>query len=642
MAAGTRTLDMQKAAEQVVLEGQVVGERQALEKEDVAEGGDASTKGTAEEREGGLLPKEDRVAVLPAEGQLSVEECAPGKSTTAEEDLKGKGTGEAMESGAAVAPGGQEVLMEGSEREATLGEPARGGEEQGREADGAVSMGEEVGGDVSKGEEAGEEAVGETGPLVKEVVGKTVSEAEEAVEEGDFAGKIVGAVTVSEAEEAVEDANLSGEEIAGGAGPEGVEDVEEAVSEREEAVEKPGALLETSGDTNICTAEAMPGGEGFVKSNEFSQLSASGDEQMEVGRAASEAATFETGEATEVEGSSVLRAGAVEESVEADKGLVLQVAPGLEALVDAGEDPMGEGLSQLEENTTVEGVEGSTEALPSGNPSLGSKGNTGSAMEEKPDGEVMGVSAEVARAESAGGGEVTGGAAEPRLLAAGVEGWQECAAERGKERPPGEGLLDGARPPAQGLCVSEVGVVAVAVLGSQARPRTVPAGAAGEPALLGAEGQGEVEWDTACLVSPRHGELGGMVSPGERPMAETSLSIPVHEDRGVEPMERGSAGAEGLAAPGTGALGGKDGPQERTEQAGVQAEGEHPGPCEDRRERGIARVLESTWSASAAREQRRDCRVGGSPDNPGAADVGERSCSPGEVSPAWASCCPCA
>ncbi|XP_076194158.1 uncharacterized protein LOC143160317 [Aptenodytes patagonicus] len=426
LAEGTRTLHVQTAAEQVVREGQMVGERQALEKEDfVAEGGDACTEEAGEEMAwaGDLLPKEDTVAVLQAEGPLAVEESAPEESTMAEEDPKANGTGKRMESSAEVAPGEQEVLMEGTESEAALGDQAPGGEEPagagallGREADGAVSKGEEAAGEVSEGRQAAEEAskakeaVGATGLPVKEVVGETMSEAEEAVEEGGFTGKGVVAGAVSEGEEAVEDANLAEEGIAEVVGPEGEESVEEAISEGEEAVEKPGALLETLGDMNICTGEAMPGGEDFLKPNEFSQLKASGEERMEIGKAAIGAATSETGKASEVEGSSLLRAEGAVESVEPGKDPVLQVAPGLEALVPLM-DPISDGLSQLEETTTAEEEEGSAEALLSETPYLGSKAKTETAMEEKPDGGVIGVSVEIARAESGGGEEVMGGAA---------------------------------------------------------------------------------------------------------------------------------------------------------------------------------------------------------------------------------------
>ncbi|KAM9283145.1 LOW QUALITY PROTEIN: glutamate-rich protein 3 [Morus bassanus] len=557
LAEGTRTLDVQKAAEQVLREGQMVGERQALEKEDfVAEGGDTRTKEAGEEmaRAGDLLPKEDTLAVLQVEGQLAVEESAPEESTMAKQDLKGKGSEKGMESGAEVAPGEQEVLTEGTESEAALGEQAPGGEELagagallGREADGAVSEREEVAGEVSEGEEAveeaseAEEAVGVVGPPVKEAVGETVSEAEAAVEEGGFAGKGVVAGAVSEGEEAVEDASLAEEEVARVVGPEGEGSVEEAISEGQEVVEKLGALLETLGDTNICMGKAMPGGEDFVKPNEFSQLKASGEKWMEMGKATIGAATSDTGKASEVEESSLLRAeDAVEESVEPGKGPMLQVAPGLEALVDAGGDPVTEGSSQLEETATAEEEEGSAEALSSGNPSLGSEAKTEGAAEEQPDGGVMVVPAEIAIAESGAGEEVTAGAAGPRELAAGMEGSLECAKERGKERPPGEGRVDEAVLPAPGLCVSgagEAGVVA-AVVGGQTGRGAQAEGAAGEPALAGEAAGQEV------AVAGDGGVGGGAV-------AQEGVTGAVWGGQSVT----GVAVAEGVSAEGRGAAG---------------------------------------------------------------------------------------
>ncbi|XP_009318944.1 PREDICTED: glutamate-rich protein 3 [Pygoscelis adeliae] len=499
LAEGTRTLHVQKAAEQVVREGQMVGERQALEKEDfIAEGGDACTEEAGEEMAwaGDLLPKEDTVAVLQAEGQLAVEESAPEESTMAEEDPKAKGTGKRMESGAEVAPGEQEVLMEGMGSKAALGDQAPGGEEPagagallGREADGAVSKGEEAGGEVSEGRQAVEEtvevaskakeAVGATGPPVKEVVGETMSEAEEAMEEGGFTGKGVVAGAVLEREEAVEDASLAEEGIAEVAGPEGEESVEEAISERKEAVE-----------------DASLAEEGIA----------------EIGKAAIGAATSETGKASEVKGSSLLRAEGAVESVEPGKHPVLQVAPGLRALVPLM-DPISEGLFQLEETTTAEEEEGSAEALLSETPYLGSKAKTETAMEEKPDGGVIGVSVEIARAESGGGEEVMGGAAGPRELGAGMEGSLECAKKRGKERPPGEGVVDEAALPAPGLCVSrvrEAGVVAGAVVGGQVGRGVLAEGAAGELVLVGeAAGQEDVVNPDAVVVpsvQPQDGE----------------------------------------------------------------------------------------------------------------------------------------
>ncbi|XP_068263234.1 glutamate-rich protein 3 [Nyctibius grandis] len=714
LAEGTRTLDVQKAAEQVVRGGQMAGERHALEQEDlVAEGGDARTEEAGGEmaRAGDLLPGEDTEAVLAAEGQCAVEEPAPEESAMAEEDPKEKGAGKGMESGTEVAPGEQGVLLEGTENEVALGEQATRGEEpagtlQGREADGAVSEGEEVAGEVSEGGEAAEEAseakeaVGATGPPMKEVEGGTVSEAEEATEEGGFAGEGVVVGAVAEGEEAVEDASLAEGGIAGVVGPEGAESVGEAVSEGEEAVEKPGAQLEMLGDANVCTGEAMLGGEDFVKPNEFSQLKAAGEEWMETGKA----------------------------SVEAGMGPVLQVVPGLEALVDAGGDPISEGLvgaggdpiskgsSQLEETTAAEEEEGSAEALLGGSPSPGSKAKAECAMAENPDGGVMGTPAERARAGTGAGEGVTGGAAGPRERAAGTGALLGCAEGRGQEQPPGEGMAGEAVLPALWLCVSraaEAGVVGgragrgalpegepvgqeVAVAGdggAAAQEGVTGAGSGGQsgtgaaagvsadgrraaretgrdgdtvgdgaaacgrgqnqeaavgcegrgPAPAGAEGRGkaEQEWGTARLLSPRHGEPCPAVSPGEQPAVEASPSTPARGDGAAEPRGTGSAGGEGLcpgsppqpAAPGTGA-------QEGTEQAGVRAKGDQPGLCESTRDGEVAGASESARSPAGVREQRKDSPVGGNPDTPGAADTGDRSCGPREVSPAGVSRCP--
>ncbi|XP_010076669.1 PREDICTED: glutamate-rich protein 3-like, partial [Pterocles gutturalis] len=115
LAEGRRTLGVQKAAEHVAREGQVAGEKEDV----VAAGGDAHTEGAGGgmARAGDALPEEQTVAVVPAEGPLAVEESAPGESTVAEEDHKGKGTGRGTEPGAEVAPGEQEALLEGTESE---------------------------------------------------------------------------------------------------------------------------------------------------------------------------------------------------------------------------------------------------------------------------------------------------------------------------------------------------------------------------------------------------------------------------------------------------------------------------------------------------------------------------------------------
>ncbi|XP_071666146.1 glutamate-rich protein 3 isoform X3 [Patagioenas fasciata] len=434
LAQGTRTLDEQKEAEQVVQGGQVAGDRQALEKDDViAEGGDAGTEEAGELAQvGDVLPMGDTTAALQAEGQRVVEEPAPQESPVAE-DPQGQGTGKGMDSGTEAADREQDVVMEGTESKVALREQAPGGQElaaAGRETDRAASKGEEEDGEVSGGEETAEEdeaeagakveeaeAVGLTGSAVKEELGEMVSKEEEAMEEGGFVEKGIVVSPVSEGEEVMEDANMVEnadmveESIAGVDGPEeeeaveeavseGDEAVEEAVSEGEEDVEKPEALLETSEDTNICRGEAAPGeatpGEDFIKPHEFPQVEAAGEERSEMGEAAVGAP--ETSRESGADESSVLRAGdVVGAAVQPDKCPLLQIAPGLEAPVDAGEDPRSEGSSQLEDTTTAEEEEGSAQALLSGKPTPSS--TAGSAVEDKPDGGTTGDSVETDRAE---------------------------------------------------------------------------------------------------------------------------------------------------------------------------------------------------------------------------------------------------
>ncbi|XP_014792632.1 PREDICTED: collagen alpha-2(I) chain-like [Calidris pugnax] len=368
---------------------------------------------------------------------------------------------------------------------------------------------------------------------------------------------------------------------------------------------------------NVCTGEAMVGGEDFVKPSEFSQLEASGEEQMEVGGAATGAAASETSQASGAGGDSLLGAeDAVQESVEPGGGPMLEVAPGLEAPVDVEGDPISEGSSQLEETTAAE-EEGSAGALSSGTPSPGSRAETEGAMEGKPEVGALGESAGTGRAEPGGGGE------GPREVTAGMEGWLECAGERGKERAPGEAL--DAAVPAPVLCVGrggEAGLVAIAVVGGQAGPGAQAEGEAGEPAVAG--------------VSPRHRDLCGEVSLGEKPESELPHTPPIEGYAAAEPRGKGSAGCQGSCqgnqpqpmAPGTGTAGDKDGPQEGTEQAGVRAEGGQPGPCGNTGEREEGGVWGGSQGAPGVAEQREDSPTGGSTAAPRAASVGQRSRDP--------------
>ncbi|XP_074784436.1 uncharacterized protein LOC141971173 [Athene noctua] len=132
LAEGTRTLDVQEAEEKVSQEGQRVEETQALEKADfIEEEGEFCTKEAGEEVEwvGDLLPQEEILAVLQAEGQLVVEESAPEESAMAEGHPKRQVTGKGRELGTELARGEQDVLVEGMESEADLEEQETGEEE---------------------------------------------------------------------------------------------------------------------------------------------------------------------------------------------------------------------------------------------------------------------------------------------------------------------------------------------------------------------------------------------------------------------------------------------------------------------------------------------------------------------------------
>ncbi|XP_027755264.1 glutamate-rich protein 3 [Empidonax traillii] len=485
LAEGRRSLDVQEAAGQEVQEGQKEGQRQALEQDGAAVGGDAGSEEAGGEgvQEKDLLPQEERGS--------APEESTPEEGTVAEERPKGKGTRERVELSIEVSPGEQEVLVEGMESKAALGEPAPGGEGPtgalpGQETNRAVSEGQEGAGGVTEEEEAVEKGPdGAAGLQAEEEVGEAVSEAGESLQEGGSGGKGAVADAVVDGEEAVEDADLAGEGIAGVVGPEEEEAVEEDSSEGEEAVGKPEALLEALGDME--TGEAMPGGEMFVKPNEFSQLEVLGEEWMGMGKTATGAAASERGQEWMMGGNTLPKVeDMMEVPVEPGKGAVLEAAPGLGALGGAGDDPVSEGSSQGEETPAVQEEEDAVEALWSGNSSVGSKAETERAMEGKPDGGVVGGSAEVATQGSGGGEEATGGAAGPEEPATGMEGWLRYGKERGKGRPSGEGAVGEAAVPALGFGVSrtgEPGLVAIAVVGGQAGRGAPTEGLAEEPAL---------------------------------------------------------------------------------------------------------------------------------------------------------------
>ncbi|XP_058698547.1 glutamate-rich protein 3, partial [Poecile atricapillus] len=475
LAEGRRSLDVQEAAGQA---GQVAGQGRAPEQDGAAEGDDGRA-----EAEGKAARAEDS---LPEAGTgAALEESAAEEGAVAEEHPSGKGAGEVVKLGTEVSPGEQRVLVEGMEREVALG--AAGGEGPagalpGWEADRAMPQGQEGAvGITEEEEEAADEGLrGAVGLPAEEEMGEPGCG--ESFGQGGSAGKdtVVGAV--SEAEEAVEEADVAADGMARAVDPEGEEAITEDISEGEEAMGNPGALWEALGDVE--TGEAMPGGEGFVKPSEFSQLKGSGEEWMEMGKAIAGAAALESAQAWEVGGNALqIVEDTTEKTLEAEKGPVLQVAPGLGALGGVWGDPVTKGSSQVEETPAAQ-EEGAAGALRGAN----SKAEAEGAAEGKPEGEaVVGGSAEAAGAGSGGEEVATDGAAGSEEPAARTEGWLRCGEARRKGRTPGE-ALGGER----GLCgtrAGEPGLVAIAVLGglgALARGPAVGTGAMAQEGVTGA------------------------------------------------------------------------------------------------------------------------------------------------------------
>ncbi|XP_021260901.1 glutamate-rich protein 3 isoform X2 [Numida meleagris] len=391
LADGTGAPGMQAAAEEVAHVGQDGGgEDEGHTAEQGHAGTDCTGHGVAQAGE--PQPEGEAAAVVHA-GHLLGDGSAPARGAMAEgndeEKEPGKGTEPGAEAGNEDAPTGV-VENTGPGRD-----PAGEGEEQvGMGAPRGVGGAEEVTG--------GERVVGAAAPVLG----------------------------------AVGDVDLA-EGIAKVGGSAAVWAVEKAAFEGQKAVEEPGALLGTLGGTEFCT-----GKEEILKPNEFSQLEFSREERAEMDALGT--ATSEPDRPPEGEGSSRPRAEDVEEPEDSDRSPVLHKAPGQEARVGAVRDPGSGESSPLEQTVRERDEEGSAIVVLSGNLSLGSAAEKDGAMEEEPDGVVMGVSGERARAES-GGGEVMGGAAEPREGVAVGQGLLQCGTD-GEQAVLGEG-----RPLSQGV-----------------------------------------------------------------------------------------------------------------------------------------------------------------------------------------------
>ncbi|XP_074781910.1 uncharacterized protein LOC141969733 [Athene noctua] len=196
VAEGRRTLDVQEASEKAGRERTMLGETKAIEEAHFVEEEEVFTKEAGEEAErlGDLLPEDEAVAVLQAEGQPVVEESAPEESAMAEGDPKGQGIGKGRAFGIEMTPGEQGVLVEGMESEAELKERGTGEEE-------VPGAGELLDEEESRMQPEGRGGAEEWSESDEEESEEEESDGEEDMEEGDTSGEDDMASDMSEGEE---------------------------------------------------------------------------------------------------------------------------------------------------------------------------------------------------------------------------------------------------------------------------------------------------------------------------------------------------------------------------------------------------------------------------------------------------------
>ncbi|XP_074781908.1 uncharacterized protein LOC141969729 [Athene noctua] len=196
VAEGRRTLDVQEASEKAGRERTMLGETKAIEEAHFVEEEEVFTKEAGEEVErlGDLLPEDEAVAVLQAEGQPVVEESAPEESAMAEGDPKGQGIGKGRAFGIEMTPGEQGVLVEGMESEAELEERGTGEEE-------LPGAGELLDEEESRMQPEGRGGAEESSESDEEESEEEESDGEEDMEEGDTSGEDDMASDMSEGEE---------------------------------------------------------------------------------------------------------------------------------------------------------------------------------------------------------------------------------------------------------------------------------------------------------------------------------------------------------------------------------------------------------------------------------------------------------
>ncbi|CAN0266888.1 unnamed protein product [Bubo scandiacus] len=398
LAEGTRTLDVQEAAEKVAQETQMVVETQALEEADfVEEEGEVCTKESGEEVEwvGDLLPQEEEVAVLRAEGQLVVEESAPEESAVAEGHPKGQGTGKGREFGAEVASGEQGVLE---------------GEFEGKDVASALCAGEE---NLEEGEFEGK------------AVASALCVGEENLEEGEFEGKAVASALCA-GEGDLEEGEFEGKDVASALCA-GEGDLEEGEFEGKDVASAlcAGENLEEGEFEGKDVASALCAGEENLEEGEFegkdvASALCAGEGDLEEGE-------FEGIDLVPIEISDE------EEDME-ERGFrreyVLGGAPEGEEDVDEGGFAGKDVVAIL-----VSGGDDTEEGAFAGKDVVAGAVSEREEMEEE--GFVGEDDAGMARAESGGGGEAMGGAAGSRELG------REASLESGEQRWPGAGTVSG-------------------------------------------------------------------------------------------------------------------------------------------------------------------------------------------------------
>ncbi|XP_019383939.1 PREDICTED: glutamate-rich protein 3 isoform X3 [Gavialis gangeticus] len=214
LAEGTRTVEIQKATEQMVQDGWMMGEKKELEEEEfIAEERTAGTNEEGDERalEEDTLSKKETACLM--EG--AVESRPAAKETVSEEEGIMKGDSEEIGRGKKQVSDGEEASKgnvvekeDVNEREQEVEDAVSEGEEMVGEITSKVEEVVKMGEAMSEGDAAAEQASEE------ESIEEIAFEAVESVGMTDFAGKEAVREAAPDAEEAVEERDSLGKEPA--------------------------------------------------------------------------------------------------------------------------------------------------------------------------------------------------------------------------------------------------------------------------------------------------------------------------------------------------------------------------------------------------------------------------------------------